>query len=99
MHPYHHQGRPTNSSTENVTAKPSHRIFYTEVSPYPRQHRKASVYALAVVNQGKLVNFATTLTLFWAVADATVIALAIRMADKQGTPAYVVSKYKAACRM
>lgn len=71
----------------------SHRrdVFSIDVSPYPMHHRKATAYALAVVNQGKLINSATTLTPSSAAAQATAIALAIRMANQQGISAYVVS--------
>ncbi|KAH6943818.1 hypothetical protein HPB50_000084 [Hyalomma asiaticum] len=76
-----------------------HGVFCTDVSPYPRLHRKAPAYTLAVVNQGKLVNSATILTPSSAAEEANAIALAVRMAYQQGISAYVVSDSRAACCM
>uniref|UniRef100_L7M2Q4 Putative tick transposon n=1 Tax=Rhipicephalus pulchellus TaxID=72859 RepID=L7M2Q4_RHIPC len=99
MHPYHHRGRRIARVQKLQRLKDHPDVYYTDVSPYPKQQGQASAFALAVVNRGKLVNSATIFTSTTAAAEATAIALAIRMADQQGISAYVVSDSQAACRM
>ncbi|KAL3259490.1 hypothetical protein MRX96_002125 [Rhipicephalus microplus] len=83
-------GRRTTFSPLNVKG---------DVIPYPKLQGQSHAFDLVVVNRGKRVNSASIRTSFSASAEATVIALAIRMADKQGTSAYVVSDCQTACRM